>query len=149
MGDYVALLPIQAPGTLVMAYGPGDPVTAQVVNDWGLTDEQVKPAEDFTAARPTADTNERPPWEAYVIGQGTSVEDAHKASLDELKAMYDPPPPPAWQLNDAEAPVSKSDRPVDSAKKEEWIAWAVANGASEGWAYDPATTKDDLKNWQP
>lgn len=157
MSDYVARLPIQAPGTLVLAYNEGDPVIAQVVQDWGLTEDQVAPADGYQVPRPAEDSDDRGAWEAYVVGQGTSREDARAASLPELKAMYEAPAeaePPAWQVNDAEAANAELnpdggavERPADSANKADWIAYVVDQGADSDWANASTTTKDDLKSW--
>lgn len=173
MGDYEALQRIQAPGTLVTAYMPGDPISADVVNEWGLNDEQVSKYDSYEPPRPEEDSDDRNGWELYVVGQGTSKEDAKAASLDELRNMYDPPPPeetPAWQINDAretqmrvEAAASSatpagatvppageqpSDRPATSATKAEWVKFVEAHGADKEWAEASSTTKDDLQNWQ-
>lgn len=171
MSEYEALQPIPAPGTLVMAYQPGDPVVAAVVKDWGLTDEQVKPVDGYEIPRPDEDSDDRAGWEAYVVGQGTSLEDARAASLDELKGMYEAPPPeetPAWEVNDtqearmtAEAGASPatpagsggtaeptSDRPADSANKADWISYVVDHGGDSEWANSGSTTKSDLQAWK-
>lgn len=170
MSEYVALVPIQAPGTLVMAYRPGDPVAADVVTEWGLGEDQVRPEADYEAPRPVEDSEDRAAWEAYVIGQGTSVEDARAASLEDLRDMYEPPAEPetpVWVLNDeketqervaaagsaatpvsAPVPVSDPDRPADSAVKADWVAYVIDQGGDRAWAEDSSTTKEDLKNWR-
>lgn len=160
MSDYIALTYLQAPDSLVFGYAPGDYVAAEVVQDWGLTDEQVEPAPGYQPARPADDNDDRDGWELYVMGQGTSEEDAKAASLDDLKAMYEAPPapePPAWQLNDQQATEAETAteaaelsgaRPTDSAAKADWIAYVVGQGADETWANASSTTKDDLRNWQ-
>src|SRR4051812_36074642 len=154
VGDYVALKNIQAPGTLVLGYAKGDPVDAIVVKNWALDDTQVAPAEDYVPPRPAEESANRAEWESYVVGQGTSQDDARAASLDELKGMYEAPPPeeaPAWQVNDEQSreaqmtdeaagssatpagsvPVS---RPSDSDPKATWISYVVGQGGDEGWA---------------
>lgn len=176
MSDYTALVPIQAPGTLVMAYQPGDPVEAAVVQEWGLSEEQVQMSDDYQAPRPEEDSDNRALWEAYVVGQGTDLEAARAASLPELKEMYEAPPEPetpAWQINDAReaqmraeaagssatpagsggsaTPVEDGEevaRPAESANKAEWVAYVLELGADPEWANASSTTKDDLKNWQ-
>lgn len=166
MPDYEALQKIQAPGTLVIAYQPGDPVDASVVQEWGLTEDQVAPYDDYEAPRPDDDSDDRAAWEAYVVSKGTSLEDARAAGLDELKAMYEKPPPPetpAWQINDAreaqmraEAAASpatpagsvESDRPADSANKAEWIIYVIDHGGDSDWANAGSTTKGDLQAWR-
>lgn len=171
MGDYVALQKIQAPGTLVMAYNVGDPVLADVVSDWGLTEDQVEMVDGYEAPRPDEGSDDRAQWEAYVVGQGTALDEARAASLDELKAMYEAPPEPetpAWQINDAretqervEAAASPatpagsggtaepvSDRPADSANKADWITYVVEHGGDSDWANSGSTTKSDLQAWK-
>lgn len=166
MGDYVALQRIQAPGTLVMAYQPGDPVVASVVQEWGLSADQVQMAEDYKAPRPEEDSDDRALWEAYVVGQGADVESARAASLEELKDMYEAPPEPetpAWEVNDAketqervaaagsaatpESAPQPAGRPADSANKADWIVYVTKQGADNDWANATTTTKEDLKNW--
>jgi hypothetical protein len=166
MGDYVAKMPIQAPGTLVMAYQPGDQVVAAVVQEWGLNEEQVRMAEDYQAPRPEEDSDDRALWEAYVVGQGTDLESARAASLEELKDLYEAPPEPetpAWEVNDAketqervaaagsaatpESAPGVAGRPADSANKADWIVYVINQGADNDWANASTTTKEDLKNW--
>lgn len=106
-GDFVAQTRLGAPGTMVNAYQPGDFVPASVVETWGLAiPEQVVPADGYQPERPAEDSDNRVLWEAYVIGQGTTVEDARAASLDELRGMYDAPEvePPAHDLPASVAP---------------------------------------------
>lgn len=169
MTEYEALQKIQAPGTLVIAYQPGDPVLADVVTEWGLTEDQVKPVEGYTPPRPDEESGDRALWEAYVVGQGTNLDDARAASLDELKAMYEAPPEPeipAWEINDAretqervEAAASSAtpvdagapavvDRPADSANKADWIVYVISHGGDSEWANASSTTKGDLQAWQ-
>lgn len=162
VGDYTARVHIKAPGTLIYGYGPGDPVSARVVEEWGLTDDQVVLGDNYQPERPAEDDDDRDAWERYVVGQGTSEEDARAASLDDLKGMYDAPPspePPAWEINDKlsdqelaahqteVAGASNAQRPADSATKAEWIAYVVGQGADEAFANATSTTKDDLRNW--
>jgi hypothetical protein len=108
MTDFVALHRINAPGTYAGAYGPGDPVTEQVVADWELTvGVDVEAADGYAPTRPAEDSTDRAAWEAYVAGQGTPLDDARAASLDDLKAMHDapaPPEPPAHDLPANAAP---------------------------------------------
>ncbi len=101
MTDYIALHRINAPGTYAGAYNPGDQVTAQVVTDWQLVvGQDVEAADDYQAPRPHEAETDRAAWEAYVTGQGTSLDDARAASLADLRAMYEPPvvEPPAHDL---------------------------------------------------
>jgi hypothetical protein len=156
MAEYIAKKTILMPGTLVAGYQPGDPVSAYTVGLWDLDDEQVEKAEEYQAPRPAGDSTDRVAWEAYVVGQGASEEDARAASLDELKAMYEPPPAPAWEINDSqEAQMTKTasapkpeDRPADSAKKSDWVAYVVDNGGDADWANASSTTKDELMAWK-
>jgi hypothetical protein len=170
MPDYIATRRITAPGQYVAAYQQGDGVPAEVVTSWGLqVPDDVEPAEGYQAPRPAENSNDRAAWEAYVTGQGTTLDDARAASIDELRDLYDAPPPeptPAWQVNDA-APATQPvvpvpmpqepatpvdepqqpERPAQSAAKSEWVDWAVAAGADKDWAHAKDTTKDDLMNY--
>lgn len=116
MAEYIALEDITAPGTLVVGYRTGDPVTGEVVSEWGLTvGEQVEKNNDYKPVdteRPADDDHNRKSWEAYVVGQGKSREDAQAASLDDLQKMVPAPTKPAWQVNDekAAAEAAKADK---------------------------------------
>lgn len=171
--QYIAKRRIPAPGQYVNAYQPGDPVAEQVVRDWGLDDDDVERAEDYQPPRPAETSTDRAAWESYVVGQGTSQEDARAASLRELRDMYERPTEevPAWQVNDgivvggatpvtaenhpapaevrAAEPAAVPERPTKSAPKGEWVEWVVTAGASQEWARSGDTTKDDLMAWEP
>lgn len=179
MSDFTALRAINAPNSYARAYNPGDPVVQQVVTDWHLVvGEDVEPT-GGAHARPAEDSDDRTAWEAYVVGMGTNVAAARAASLDELRGMYDPPPPPEPAAHDLPAnaapegvdgagwqnptPVSPDnvpspapdapdenlpERPAESARKAEWVEWAVASGADEEWARSDDTTKADLIAWK-
>lgn len=174
MSDFVALHPINAPGSYARGYNAEDLVPAQVVDDWDLAvGVDVKPAEGYEAPRPDDDNNDRAAWEAYVMVKGTSADDAKAASLDELRGMYDPPPPPEPPAHDLPASVApegvdgtglqnawkpvaglrndraydEPDRPAQSARKADWIEYVVARGADRDWA--DMATKDDLVTWEP
>jgi hypothetical protein len=175
MSDYIARQPINAPNSYARAYNPGDPVTAQVVAEWGLAvGTQVEPDGDYTAPRPAEDSDDRAAWETYVVGKGTSLADARAASLDDLRGLYEPDPqpePPAhdlpanaaaegvdgtgWQNatpvgpDNIPGPDNTTARPAESAKKDVWVTWVVEQGADRGWAHDPETTKADLIAWAP
>ncbi len=171
MPDFIAQKRIARPGTYVAGYQAGDPVPAQVVKDWELVvgdDGDVQIADDYQAPRPVEDSNDRASWEAYVVGQGTTLEDARAASLPELRGMYPAPPAPetpAWQVNDATggatpvtaavvptpsaAPEVSVERPADNALKAEWVEYVVQAGGNSDWARDPSTKKDDLMAWEP
>lgn len=175
MSDYVALTRISPPGSYINAYGPGDLVSEEVVNNWGLVrGEEVTPVDGYQPPRPAEDSTDRAAWEAYVTGQGTELNAARAASLDELRAMYDAPEPepvPAWQVNDgmtgatpvdatsvpvpaevrdpAPADEVEVERPATSAPKAEWVDYVIAAGGSEEWARAKDTTKDDLMAWEP
>jgi hypothetical protein len=154
MDEYIARTRITAPDTMQGGYNPGDPVSAYTVDAWDLTEDQVEPAAGYESPRPAEDSTNRREWERYVIGQGTSREEAESVSLDQLKGLYDPPEPPAWQQNDRAAGANRETgegevrRPAESAKKPDWVHYVVAGGGDEAWASDPSTTKDDLMAWE-
>lgn len=175
MSDYTAKRPLYAPNSYALAYNTGDPVTAQVVTDWGyIVGADVEPAADYTAPRPAEDSDDRAAWEMYVISKGTSPEDARSVSLDDLRGMYEPDPdpePPHHDLPASAAPegvdgtswqnatpvtadntpgpaTGDAPRPPESAKKDEWVAYVLARGADPDWANDTNTTKADLIAWQ-
>lgn len=107
MGDYVAQHRLNMPGSYAMGYGPGDPVSAQVVADWGLNvPDDVVPADGYVAPRPADDSDDRAAWEAYVISKGAKPENARAASLDDLRGMYEPDPEPERPAHDLPAPVA-------------------------------------------
>lgn len=180
--EYVAQHRINAPGTYAAAYMRGDGVSAQVVADWGLAvPDDVQPADGYRPPRPAEDSTDRASWEAYVVGQGSTLDDARAASLDELRAMHDPDPEPEPPAHDLPAGASPEgvdgtgvqnptpvdnvpspvhdpqnappreipDRPAESARKPEWVEWAIAAGADPAWANSDDTTKADLIAWQP
>lgn len=177
MSDYIALRPIYAPNSYALAYGKGDPVTAQVVTDWNLiVGTDVEPADGYTAPRPPEDSDDRAAWETYVVSKGTDPGTASAVSLDDLRAMYEPDPEPepphhdlpatvapegvdgtGWQnatpvtADNTPGPQADPDpsRPAESAKKDEWVQYVKDAGADEAWANDPATTKSDLIAWTP
>lgn len=139
--EFTALKDIQAPGTTVFGYRRGDPVRADVVENWGLTldddvcegnlpnDAPVTPA----AVRPDEGAN-RATWEAWAVANGMSAEDAADAPMDDLQAA---------------GPQEPGERPADSAKKADWAAYVVAQGADEDWANATGRTKADLQAWTP
>lgn len=178
MSDFIARQRIPANGGYVTAYQPGDLVTAQVVTDWDLTiGEQVTPSDGYTAPRPADDDQNRTAWEAYVTGQGTTIDDARAASLDDLRGMYDAPKtepgahdlpatvapegvdgtgvrpdpaiPPADDQGNTTPAGTGPERPAASAKKADWVEYAVAAGADADWARADDTTKADLESWKP
>ena len=107
MSDFIALHAINAPNSYARAYNKGDGILADVVTAWGLiVGEDVEPADGYQHPRPAEDSNDRAAWEAYVIGQGTSLEDARAESLDGLRGLYDPPPPPEPPAHDLPASVA-------------------------------------------
>lgn len=166
-GDYIAQKRIGAPGTMVAAYQAGDEVTADVVEAWGLSvPDQVKPVDGYEAPRPAEESTDRAAWEAYVMGQGTLLEDARAASLGELRGLYDPPERPAHEVADAAvaagqvqpippdepAPAPRPEplpRPNAGALKSAWVEYVESAGADPGWASADTTTKDDLMGWEP
>jgi hypothetical protein len=170
MPDYIASRRISAPGQYVTAYQQGDPVSADVVSAWELqVPDDVQPAEGYQAPRPSENSADRAAWEAYVTGQGTDLDAARAASIDELRGLHpapEPEPTPAWQVNDGatqvpvvQPPTDASppadateatpapERPAQSATKAEWVEWVVAAGADPEWARAKDTTKDDLMNY--
>lgn len=158
MFDYVALRDINAPGSYARAYNTGDPVTAQVVADWNLSiGQDVAPADNYQAPWPGDNSDDRAAWEAYVIGHGADPVAVRNASLDDLRAMYDPPPPPEPPHHDLPASVAPEGvdgtgihggaRPADSAKKEMWVEYVLAQGAPPQWVGADTTTKADLIAW--
>jgi hypothetical protein len=179
MTDYRAKVRISPPNSYVNAYGPGDLVTEEVVANWGLVrGEDVEPVDDYKPPRPAETSTDRAAWEAFVTGQGTTLEDARAASLAELRDMYDAPEPeptPAWQVNDGmtanATPVSSDnvptpaathtdgpgtgdtqpspERPPTSAAKADWVDYVIGAGGNEEWARAKDTTKDDLMAWEP
>lgn len=178
MTDYVALQRIPAPGTYVTAYQPGDTLIEQVVRDWGLViGEHVELAADYQPPRPAEDSTDRASWEAYVVGQGTTLEAARVASLDELRGLYEPPvvEPPAHDLPANAAaegvagtglqnatpvtsptvpveqfePAQPIERPEESALKQVWVDYVIKSGGDPEWARAKDTTKDDLIGWKP
>jgi hypothetical protein len=145
--EYIAQRGIKAPGTMVWAYQRGDGVPTGAVENWELAvgeDGDVLPVNTGVVARPEDDAD-RTAWEAYVIGQGTSTDEARAMSLDDLRGTYDPDDDqPVRSLTDSGSPQ----RPADSDKKAAWVAYVTAMGADESWANASDTTKADLMNWQ-
>ena len=151
--EYTALRGIMAPGTTVFGYHRGSPVSAQVVDTWGLAvgtandpdadvvagDLPAEEAAPVAVPRPTAADN-RATWEAYAVANGMSAEDAAMASQEDLEAI-DP----------AGVAVEPSDpeRPSDSAPKADWIVYAEARGADPEWTHASGTTKADLQAYEP
>ena len=41
------------------------------------------------------------------------------------------------------------ERPADSAKKADWVAYVEKLGADKEWAQADSTTRADLQAWQP
>jgi hypothetical protein len=155
MNDFTALRGILAPGTSVYGYHRGDPVTAQVVESWDLVaGEANDPDADVVAGdlpeetpadrvvpRPDEGAT-RADWEAYAIANGMSPEDATVASQEDLEAV-------TASDEVGEEQGKQPERPVDSAKKSEWQAYAKRLGADETWAYADTTTKADLQAYEP
>lgn len=145
---YIAMGTLSAPGTLVAGYRRGDPVADSVVENWGLVvGEDVAEGELPEVAGPAPmvrpgveDT--RATWERWAIANGMSEEDAAQVSQEELE---DTGP------SDEGAP-SDPDRPADSAKKAEWVAYVQGRTDDEAvqeWATDDSTTKAQLQAWTP
>lgn len=152
-GDYTALERIGTPGNpWVTGYQPGDDVPAGAVENWALeVGKQVALNETYQPPRPAEDSDNRATWEAYVIGQGTDLDAARAASLDDLRGLYEAPAEPAPQpviVPDDVQPAG-TERPADGALKAAWVEYVVTAGADEQWANDPATTKADLVAWSP
>lgn len=149
---FVALRALQAPGTMVFGFQPGDPVPAGTVESWELViGTDVRPTNTAAVPRPD-DSAGRAEWEAYAIGQGMPIPDAQAASLEDLRAT--PEPEPDEHGNPAEAkplpdPDAPMERPGDDARKAEWVSYAKSLGADETWADDKATTKADLMAYEP
>ena len=107
MTDFIALHAINAPNSYARAYNTGDLIIADVVTAWGLSvGDDVEPAEGYKPPRPDEGSNDRAAWEAYVVGQGTTLDDARAASLTDLRGMYDAPPPPEPPAHDLPANAS-------------------------------------------
>lgn len=139
MGQYTARGGIQAPGTAVFGYQRGDDVRASVVEAWGLVvgDHVVEGPltdDDRPASAPPSEADTRVTWEAWAVANGMSAEDAESASMEDLRAVGAEP---------------ADDRPADSAKKSEWVDYAIKRGAEESWARDDSTTKANLQAWTP
>ena len=140
---FTALRSLTAPGTIVFGYRYGDPVEASVVENWGLvvgedvTDGPIEDTVPLTppAARPGPEAN-RAAWEGYAIAHGMSEKDAAEAPLEELQA-------------DRDAKGKPVERPADSAKKADWVAYVEKLGADKEWAQADSTTRADLQAWQP
>lgn len=97
--EYTALHGIMAPGTSVYGYHRGAPVTAQVVESWGLAVGEANDpdadvvAGDLPADAPSAPVVARPDeganraaWESYALANGMSTTDVATASMDDLMA---------------------------------------------------------------
>lgn len=97
--EYTALHGIMAPGTSVYGYHRGAPVSAQVVESWGLTVGEANDPEadvvagdlpqDAPAARAVArpdDGANRAAWEAYAMASGMSPADVAAAGMEDLMA---------------------------------------------------------------
>jgi hypothetical protein len=139
----------------------------------------VRVGDGYAHPRPEEDSGDRTAWEAYVVGKGTDPTEARAASLDDLRGMYEPDPepdPPAHDLPAAVAPEGVDgtgvqnptpvadnvpapvegtpdgddrDRPAESARKSEWVAYVVDSGGDRAWANADDTTKADLIEWKP
>lgn len=150
MSDYTALHGILAPGTSVFGYHRGAPISAQVVEEWGLTVGEVNdPDADVVAGdlpadapagrivpRPDAGAN-RARWEGYAIANGMPAAEAMVASQEDLETVVTTPQ------------GDQPERPADSAPKADWVAYAIERGADEQWARDSATTKANLQAYEP
>lgn len=147
--SYIAMGTLSAPGTLVAGYRRGDPVADSVVENWGLVvGEDVAEGElpevdgPPPMVRPRVEDT-RATWERWAISNGMSPEDAAEVSQEELEDTG-----PA-----DEGAASDPDRPADSAKKAEWVAYvqgrAGGDEQTEFWAADDSTTKAQLQAWRP
>jgi hypothetical protein len=149
--EYTALRGILSPGTSVYGYHRGQPVMASVVDAWSLAvgtandpDADVVegdlPADEVNIApaahRPTAADN-RAAWESWAVANGMDPQHAAEASQEDLEAVG------------SSEQGDQPERPVDSAKKAEWQAYAARLGADETWAYADTTTKADLQSYAP
>lgn len=153
--EYTALDSIQAPGTTVFGYRRGDAVGADVVENWGLVVGEPGNAEaqvcegdlpddaavEPVAARPGPEATHAD-WQAWAVANGMSEADAENATIEDLQAVEQQPAA-------ADTAVTDAERPADSAKKAEWVAYAEKRGADPAWAEADSTTKADLQAWQP
>jgi hypothetical protein len=144
---YRALRSYKNAATMTWVFQEGDGVPQGTVDTFGLVvGVDVVPVRDDVIAKPESGAD-RADWEAFALGQGWTLDQAHEASLKDLRAIPGRDPnEPVRLLND---PSAAPERPDASAVKADWQAWAVANGADEAWANDKATTKADLQDYQP
>lgn len=147
--SYIAMGTISAPGTLVAGYRRGDPVPDSVVENWNLVvgedvaDGDLPEVDGSSPMRRPGVEDTRATWERWAVANGMSPEDAATVSQEELE---DTGP------SDEGAP-SDPDRPADSAKKAEWVAYVQGRAGDDeqtvAWAGDDSTTKAQLQAWQP
>jgi hypothetical protein len=145
--EYTALEGLQAPGTMVFGYQRGDAVPADVVERWGLEVGTQVVEGDLTDDTPASAAAVRPgpegtrsDWEAWAVANGMPADEAAERSLEDLESYE----------SDAEpAAVAGTDRPADSARKSEWVAYAKRLGADPEWADSPDTLKADLQAFEP
>jgi hypothetical protein len=130
MNEFTALKGIRAPETPVFGYQRGDAVSADVVANWGL-EVGVQVCEgDLDASAAAASAPVRPGPE----GTRADLEAwAAEASQDDLESIA------------AEPATADSDRPADSARKPEWVDFAVARGLDRAVA--EGKTKAELQDW--
>lgn len=141
MPEYTALSSLSAPGTLVYGYHRGDPVSEEVVAAWGLVvgadvveGELPEDGGNGPGVRPGPEDT-RATWEQYAVAAGMTADEAASASQEELEAIG--------------TPAADPERPADSAKKADWVAYVKGRGADEAWADSADTTKADLIGWEP
>jgi hypothetical protein len=140
MNEFTALKGIRAPETPVFGYQRGDAVSADVVANWGL-EVGVQVCEgDLDASAAAASAPVRPgpegtraDLEAWAIASGKGEQWAAEASQDDLESIA------------AEPATADSDRPADSARKPEWVDFAVARGLDRAVA--EGKTKAELQDW--
>lgn len=130
MPEFTALQSITAPGSFAIGYHKGDPISADVIERWALTEDVdyvaggVEAAEAAAAApqRPSPEDN-RAAWETWAVANGMPATEASVAAIEDLQA-------------DRDADGEEIDRPAESAKKADWVEYAVARGLDEQTAKD-------------
>jgi hypothetical protein len=150
MNEFTALDSIQAPNTTVFGYRRGDPVGADVVENWGLEVGVHVCEGDLVEGDPSGPAMVRPgpeanraTWEQWAIANGMDPEQAAAAPMEDLEAAGPQEP----------AAAADPDRPADSARKAEWVTYVQGKAgddeATQAWAAADSTTKADLQAWQP
>lgn len=149
MNEFTALTGLKPPDSMVFGYQRGDAVSADVVENWGLEVGTDVCEGDLSDEETAAPVTQRPgpeathaDWQAWAVANGMSEQDADGATIEELQAVEAEPPA-------ADEPVSDPDRPADSAKKADWVAYVESRGADPAWATADSTTKADLQAWRP